>query len=252
MTPKSAGRATHKPRTKVAPAQAQFLLENGARMDQPTFHSLYKQTPEGFRAQLIGGTVYVMASPTSRRHGRPHARVVHWLCLYSDQTPGTDVLDNTTHILGPESEPEPDACLLLHPEVGGQTRVDEDDAVVGASEFVVEVANSSLAIDLGRKKLDYQLAGVKEYLVVMVQEESLAWFRREADAFVEITPGKDGVFRSVFFPGLWLDPKSMFDPTTHRLTKLSGRSLASPEHAAFVAALAARRKNTPNKPRKSK
>ena len=37
-------------------------------MDQKTFHALYLQTPEGFKAELIGGIVYV-ASPVSLRHG---------------------------------------------------------------------------------------------------------------------------------------------------------------------------------------
>lgn len=251
MKPSSAARVTRSP---VSASQAVFLLENGARMDQPTFHALYKLTPEGFRAQLIGGTVYVMASPTSLRHGRPHARVVHWLCLYMGETPGTDVLDNTTSILGPESEPEPDASLLIQPEYGGQTKLDEDHMVVGASELVVEVANSSLAIDLGRKKLDYEQAGVKEYVVVTVEEQSLIWFGRGPGGFTELRADPTGVFRSVQFPGLWLDPRALFEPTLKRLTTLTRKGLASPEHAAFVADLAARRKTTPapKKSRKSK
>ncbi len=248
MTPKAAERVTSK---SVSAADALFTLENGARMDQPTFHALYKQTPEGFRAQLIGGTVYVMASPTSLRHGRPHARVVHWLCLYSDETPGTDVLDNTTSILGPESEPEPDACLLVQPEYGGRTTTDQDEMLVGAPELVVEVANTTRAIDLGRKKADYQEAGVQEYVVVLAQEQSAVWFSRAPDGFVDLHAGADGVFRSELFPGLWLDPRGIFDPTSRRLTSVIRKGLGSPEHAAFVAALAARRKPA-KKPRKSK
>jgi Uma2 family endonuclease len=250
MKPSSAARVTRGP---VSASRALFLLESGARMDQPTFHTLYKQTPEGFRAQLVGGTVYVMASPTSPRHGRPHARVVYWLCAYAEDTPGTDVLDNTTNILGPESEPEPDAALLLQPEYGGQTAL-ADDVVVGAPELVVEVANSSLAIDLGRKKTDYEQAGVKEYIVVMVEDQSVVWFRRQAKKFAELPAGADGVFRSEAFPGLWLDPHGMFDPTTRRITSAVRNGLASPEHAAFIADLAARRQAKPasKKSRKSK
>ncbi len=243
----TAERVTRKP---VSSADAVFELENGARMDQPTFHALYKQTPEGFRAQLIGGTVYVMASPTSQRHGRPHARIVHWLSLYSDDTPGTDVLDNTTNVLGRESEPEPDACLLVQPEYGGQTAADKDDMLVGAPELIVEVANTTRAIDLGRKKADYEEAGVREYVVILAQEQAVVWFRRGPDEFTEMPAGANGVFRSELFPGLWLDPRGIFDPTTRRLTAATRKGLASPEHAAFVAGLAARRKT--KKPRKTK
>ncbi|HEX4613071.1 MAG TPA: Uma2 family endonuclease [Urbifossiella sp.] len=248
MKPRSAERVTRQP---AEAARAVFLLENGARMDQPTFHTLYKQTPEGFRAQLIGGTVYVMASPTSPRHGLPHIRVACWLCLYADGTSGTVALDNTTHVLGPESEPQPDVSLLILPECGGRTTI-QDDAVDGGPELVIEVANSTLSIDLGRKKTDYEQAGVNEYVVVMVEEQKVAWFRRDRKAFVEMPPGPDGVFRSAVFPGLWLDPRAVFEPTLRRLLAVYRKGLASPEHASFVADLAARRQAKPKKPRKSK
>lgn len=61
---------TAKRSKKPTPAEAVFLLENGASMDQPTFHELYKLTPEGFKAELIGGIVYVMASPTKIRKSK--------------------------------------------------------------------------------------------------------------------------------------------------------------------------------------
>jgi len=116
VIPRSADRVTRN--VSKVQADAVFQLENGARMDQKTFHALYLKTPDGFKAELIGGVVYV-ASPTPPRHGRPHARVVHWLGVYADDTPGTDVLDNTTNVLGTDSEPEPDACLVVLPSTAG-------------------------------------------------------------------------------------------------------------------------------------
>src|SRR6266496_4613479 len=62
-------------------------LENGDRLDQKTFHERYEATPEGVKAELIGGIVY-MASPLKRRHGRPHSMVMGWLSLYEEATPG--------------------------------------------------------------------------------------------------------------------------------------------------------------------
>ena len=258
MTVPAAGRITRSP--DRAEMDAVFQLENGARMDQKTFHTLYKRTPEGFRAQLIGGIVYVMASPTSARHGRPHARVVHWLSLYSDDTPGTDVLDNTTNVLGEDSEPEPDACLIVRPEHGGQTSLDKDDFMTGPPELMVEVANTSRAIDLGAKKRDYEQAGVREYVVILAREQSVTWFARSEGGFVEVSAGTDALFRSAIFPGLWLDPRGLFSPTTRPLTAAVRRGLSSPEHAAFVAELQTRRANRrgkktpsggPKRPRKS-
>src|SRR5713101_1026796 len=81
-------------------------LETGDHLDQKTFHARYEAMPEHVRAELIGGIVY-MRSPMKRRHGRYGTRVLHWLGEYEVGTPGTEVLDNATNILGPESEPEP-------------------------------------------------------------------------------------------------------------------------------------------------
>src|SRR6266576_6124530 len=98
--------------TLIKPRQPRTLppLENGDRLDQKTFHERYEAMPPDVRAELIGGIVY-MASPMKRRHGRYGTRMIRWLGEYEEATPGTEVLDNTTNILGPESEPEPDGCL---------------------------------------------------------------------------------------------------------------------------------------------
>src|SRR5438477_2701594 len=95
------------------------LLENGDRLDQKTFHARYEAMPEDVRAELIGGIVY-MSSPLKPRHGRMHVKLMGWLWTYEEATPGVELYDNTTAILGPESEPQPDAYLLVSPEKGGQ------------------------------------------------------------------------------------------------------------------------------------
>ncbi len=46
-------------------------LYSGDRMSRAEFHPLYKQMPEDFKAELIGGTVYV-ASPLKLKHGTSH------------------------------------------------------------------------------------------------------------------------------------------------------------------------------------
>src|SRR5207247_2657040 len=89
-------------------------LELGARLDQKTFHARYEAMTQDVRAELIGGIVF-MCSPLKPRHGRMGTRIIRWLGEYEEETPGTEVLENTTHILGPESEPQPDACLLILP-----------------------------------------------------------------------------------------------------------------------------------------
>src|SRR4051794_31403936 len=101
-------------------------LEPGDRLDQKTFHARYEAMPPDTRAELIGGTVY-MPSPLKPRRGRMHSRVMGWLLDYEDATLGVETYDNTTAILGEESEPQPDAYLIINPESGGQMRYNDDE-----------------------------------------------------------------------------------------------------------------------------
>jgi hypothetical protein len=121
------------------------LLEPGDHLDQATFHARYAAMPEDVKAELIGGVVYMPAA-LRRAHGRSSGLLVRWLGAYEDETPGVELYDNTTTIMGDNSEPQPDACLIVQPEFGGQMRVTEDDYLQGAPELVGEVASSTEAL----------------------------------------------------------------------------------------------------------
>jgi hypothetical protein len=54
-------------------------------------------------------------------------------------------------------------------------------------------------------------------------------------------PAPDGVHRSEVFPGLWLDARALFAEDLDPLFATLEVGLASSDHAAFVAGLAARR-----------
>jgi Uma2 family endonuclease len=219
-----------------APEEELPLLENGDHLDQKTFHARYKAMPEDVRAELIGGTVF-MPSPQKLQHGRMQVTVIRWLSAYADETPGTEVLDNTTTILGPDSEPQPDVDLRIHTESGGQTRETADGYLEGASELITEVASSTESLDLHGKKSDYERAGVKEYVVIALRKARVFWFVSRGGRFEELAPGPDGILRSEVFPGLWLDPAAILRRDMPRLLEVLRQGLASPEHAAFVAKL---------------
>jgi Uma2 family endonuclease len=213
-------------------------LRNGDHMTREEFHRAYEQMPESFRAELIGGIVFVGA-PLKRRHGRHHVWLggVYW--TYEVNTPGVEVSDNTTVMLGDEGEPQPDLYLRIMPEFGGQSRTTDDDYVAGPPELIAEVADSSRAIDLHRKRRDYSRYGVLEYLVVCVREQRLRWFDLRADQ--ELTLEADGVVRVRTFPGLWIDGNALFGKDYARLMATLQGGLETPEHAAFVRQLASRR-----------
>jgi Uma2 family endonuclease len=214
-------------------------LVEGQRLDQPTFHSLYEAMPPGTRAELIGGVVH-MPGPAGRAHGEAHVPVIIWLSYYAENTPGVDVLDNATSILGWESEVQPDGILRILPECGGRSR-DEGVYIRSAPELVAEVSKATRYIDLGPKLADYEQAGVLEYLVRTIDPDEVYLFRQQRGTLVEQPLDEDGLYRLESFPGLWLDPRALIDGDTRRLRAVVDLGLATPEHADFVARLAAAR-----------
>lgn len=211
-------------------------LHNGDHMTREEFHRAYEKTPDGFKAELIGGIVYV-ASPLKRQHGTNHLPLGSLFFAYEGNTPGVESGDNATVLLGDESEPQPDLFLRILPENGGQSRHTADDYVQGAPELVAEIAHSSRAIDLHEKHDDYRRYGVLEYLVLTLRDQRLRWFDLRADR--ELGPDAEGIIRVQSFPGLWIDVAALFAKDYRRLMATLNHGLATPEHTAFVHALAA-------------
>jgi Uma2 family endonuclease len=223
----------------MATADAERIeMYTGDRMTQAEFHRIYEQMPENFRAELIGGIVYV-ASPLKLPHARNHFPLGMLLFSYECATPGVEAGDNATVILGENSEPQPDAFLRILPEFGGQSRT-EDEGIVGSPELLGEIAVSSRSIDLHAKKDDYARFGVREYLVLCVREKRLRWFDLRADR--ELSPDPDGVARIRCFPGLWIHAEALLDRAGAQMVATLQQGLATAEHAEFVRHLAAQRK----------
>ena len=221
------------PATSSGPAL--LPLENGDHLDQKTFHARYEAMPEHFRAELIGGIVYV-PSPLKRPHSRGHVMLIRWLGDYEDATPGVEVHDNATTILSDENEPQPDANLIITTPGLGQTH-EEDEYIVGPPELAAEVASSTASIDLHRKRAEYEKEGIKEYLVVVLRPPRVVWYVSRQGRFEELAPGPNGILRSEVFPGLWLDAAALLQRDAARVRSALQQGLATPEHAAFVCRL---------------
>ena len=214
--------------TRPAPVSLEPAeLHSGDRMNREEFHRLYEKTPKNFKAELIGGTVYV-ASPLRRPHGTQHLRLGSLLAVYEGYTPGVEAGDNVTVLLGDESEPQPDLFLRVLPEFGGQSGTNKDEYITGAPELLIEVAHSSHSLDLHGKREDYASHGVREYLVATLTDQRIRWFDLSANQ--ELAADKDGIIRARQFPGLWIHPELDF----RKLMDTLQLGINSPEHAAFV------------------
>lgn len=187
---------------------------------------------------MIGGTVY-MASPLRREHGKYHVELATALASYEAETPGVELLDNVSTILGEESEVQPDLLLRIVSECGGRSRVTSDGYVAGPPELVVEVAHSTRAIDMHQKRDDYRSAGVREYLVLCVRERELHWFDFKSRRNFRADPR--GIYRSRAFPGFWLNGAALLEQSRRAVLATIQEGVAGPEHAAFLRQLQNRR-----------
>ena len=201
--------------------------------------NVMRRCPLDIKAELIGGIVY-LASPVSSGHSRSDGIAADWLAHYRIHTRGLDKLHNATVMFGDYGEPQPD-CLLRIPETAGGRSRDIDNYIVGPPELIVEVSKLTRGIDLGPKKLDYERAGVLEYLFVGIDPKEVVWFVRRGERFEEMSPGEDGIIRSETFPGLWLDPIALVAGDLDRLNQCLGiKAWRRPEHVGVRRAAANR------------
>jgi Uma2 family endonuclease len=194
----------------TAPLKTIPLLENGDRLTRHEFERRYTamppQTKGNPKAELIEGIVY-MASPLRiRSHGQPHSQIVTWLGFYQANHPSLIVGIEPTVRLDMDNEPQPDAVLFIP---GRSARIEEDDYIIGAPELVVEIAASTVSIDLHDKKEAYRRNGVQEYIVWRTLEREIDWFSLQNGAYIQLAADENGIIKSQVFPGLWLVVEAM-------------------------------------------
>ncbi|HVX11133.1 MAG TPA: Uma2 family endonuclease [Pirellulales bacterium] len=216
-------------------------LEMGDHLTRAEFERRYRAMPGLKKAELIEGVVY-MPSPVSLRHGRPHLWLATWIGNYLTQTAGLHAADNATVRFDELNEPQPDLLLAVEAGAGGQSRVDDEDYLAGAPEFIAEIATSSVSYDLHAKLRVYQREGVREYLVWRTQDNEIDWFRLEEGRYVPMVRDNTGIAKSAIFPGLWLDCAALLRGDLPHVLVVLQRGIDSAEHADFVAAIKKRAK----------
>jgi len=194
--------AVRSPALNLAPA---LSLDSGDRLTRDEFHQRYCTRTDIKKAELIQGVVYVASPLRTAQHGIPHATVIGWLFAYVSPHAGLRVSDNATVFLGPDSEVQPDACLIATPTRGGNARLTDDGYITGAPELVVEIAASSASYDLHDKLEAYREAGVPEYIVWRTVDQAFDWFELHDGIYVRREPDAKGVIESRLFPGLRLN-----------------------------------------------
>lgn len=211
-------------------------LENGDKLTRTEFERRYHAMPNLKKAELIEGIVYVASPLRIKSHGEPHSYIMAWLGVYKAATPGVGLADNTTVIIDADNEPQPDALLRI--EVGGQSRINQNDYLEGAPELIVEVAASSASYDLHEKLKIYRRNQVQEYLVWRVYDRQFDWFRLNEGEYIKLEPNGDGIICSQVFLGLWLDKAALLTGNLAKVLEVLQQGLASEERQGFMQILA--------------
>ena len=113
------------------------------------------------------------------------------------------------------------------------------NTLAGRRNWLSRSAASSVSYDLHDKLRAYQRNGVCEYLVWRVLDAAIDWFVLREGRFERLPLADAGQYHSETFSGLWLDPAAVLRGDFAQVTAVLQEGLASPEHAAFIAKLAA-------------
>ena len=197
-------------------------LENGDHLSRAEFERRYAAMPEVKKAELIEGVVYMGSPVRFDQHGAPHALIMLWLGTYAATTPGVQVGDHATVRLDAENEPQPDALLRW---AQGTSRIDQHGYVVGPPELIVEIAASSVSLDMNTKRRVYRRNGVQEYLVWLVAEQTVHWWQLVESEYIALEPDSAGELHSRVFPGLGLDRVALLAGDGAKVLRALGQSL---------------------------
>jgi Uma2 family endonuclease len=220
-------------------------LEAGDHLTREEFERRYHAMPRTIRAELIEGEVHMPSPARWHHHGTPNTDLICWMGTYRAFTPGVEVGLSATIRLDMENEPQPDGAMIITPACGGQSRIDEDDYLVGSPELTGEISASTVSIDLNKKFRVYRRNRVREYIVWRVRDRAIDWFvHRHAD-FARLDLDASGIYRSEVFPGLWLDAAAMTGGDMAKVLQVLHQGLASPEHTTLITDLHAKRVAAP-------
>ena len=147
-----------------------------------TIEDIYR-LPDGQRAELIDGEMYMMAAPD-----RIHQKLVHFFDW---------AIENYIQIKNGSCEVYP-APFAVFPNADDKTYLEPDISVIcdknkltdegccGAPDWIIEVVSpGSRQMDYGRKLFRYHAAGVREYWIVDPVKLQITVYNFEHDTFEE-------------------------------------------------------------------
>ena len=133
-------------------------MDAARQLGRYTIDDIYN-LPDGQRAELIDGELYMMATPN-----RIHQRLVMELFLNADDK------------------------LYFEPDISVICDKDKltDEGCKGAPDWIIEIVSpSSRQMDYNKKLFKYRTAGIREYWIVDPMKQAIMVYNFEHDMFEE-------------------------------------------------------------------
>ena len=152
--------------------------------------------PEGERAELIDGEMFMMASP-----GRRHEDAVMWLSNQIFNYIRGKKGKCRVHLSHFAVFPKKDDKNYVEPDVTVVCDRDklDDRGCNGAPEWVIEIVSpTSVKMDYERKRKLYQESGVEEYWIVDPEKERVSVYRFQENDYAREYSFKETVKAGIY------------------------------------------------------
>ncbi len=141
--------------------------------------------PEGQRAELIDGQMYMMAPPT-RRHQQMLGALYRKIADYIDKNGGSCEVDIAPFAVFLNADDK----NYVEPDISVICDADKltDKGCTGAPDWIIEIVSpGSRRMDYYTKLFKYQTAGVREYWIVDPEKNRIIVYLFESDDTQEYT-----------------------------------------------------------------
>lgn len=186
--------------------------------DLVTVEEFYCLVPDGQKADLIDGVIY-LASPDTRRSDRVAGLIKFLMQGYASAKGLGEVYGSRFAFeLSEFRAPEPDVAFVRTQRL----HLVGEERMVGGPDIAVEiVSRDSRQRDYGEKKQLYAEAGVSEYWIVDPLQKRGEFYRLSAGRYELVPLEHNRIFRSTVLAGFWLDVEWLLaEPLPNEYEKL--------------------------------
>ncbi len=191
---------------KVAPSAARAVrrtnrLPELVREGEITFEDFVEIIPDGQKADLLDGVIYV-ASPENTDANRIDVWLTVLIAGYVEAKQlGQVFVSRVAYRITDKRGPEPDLGFLPKDREGARRR----GFIAGPPALAIEIVSpDSVYRDYVQKRRIYEDAGVEEYWIIDPDQKRATFLCRHKGRYRERKPVKH-IWRSEVLPGFWLD-----------------------------------------------